>query len=258
MGKKAAQEAEAKGKAKSKAAAKSAASSSHACTNKLGDIVNAAHLMALEADMKVIMESPYFKNVLNEDPHPLGKGGIVAAYSDKDYKLGMASGSYTCGENFFRHNPQYSARARIPVLESRLKCLCDDEFKNPTAYPRTLKVAVPSESWCPQTCRGQWMSIDPEEFRRAYVKAIARDISDKKPEEVIKAWKSHCLRVVFCFEKHETELDRYYATTTLREKIADDYVITRTTIYQRILELQEYKVKFGGQNRREGQGQDHE
>eukprot|EP00971_Amphidinium_carterae_P100416 1985994-Amphidinium_carterae.1 len=72
-----------------------------------------------------------------------------------------------------------------------------------------------------------------EEYRRAYAGAIARDIKAGASPAILAEWQQHMLDTPCEFVLLETEPDRYFAATQLRENVAKQFEFTRITTMQR-------------------------
>jgi hypothetical protein len=59
--------------------------------------------------------------------------------------------------------------------------------------------------------------------------------------DTIKAWLPFILSTEFEFVVIETELERYYAATNKRERIADEYEFTRVSVFKRVEDIYAYK-----------------
>ena len=57
----------------------------------------------------------------------------------------------------------------------------------------------------------------------------------------LKAWRECGLSVAMKFKIFANDLDRYYEAPNIREKKADDFALSRTTTYMRIMYLVDYK-----------------
>ena len=175
---------------------------------------------------------------VEHDPLRSGKGGKMAPFDMGSYVGAMQStGIYLCGENCFKHSFSWSARPRVPVITSRIDELMSSEYMAPTEFAQDIVIAVDSVSWDPSAHYGAWPSVSPEEYRRAFVKAVARDIRARKPAETLKLWRRHALSSKFRFELLETDVAKYYRAANIRGQIADEYEFTRTTCYQRIVDI---------------------
>ena len=200
---------------------------------------NAAHFVVIEEDLKTIFKNKVFEKVSDMEPLDIGKGGTRAKYDKKAYAMAMKDpGYYECGENFFKHNVLYSARARVPLVESRIKDLMNDDFQEPCVFPQELIISSGGVNWDPQSHIGAWQSVSADEFRFAYVRSIARDIRAGKD---VKAWLKHALTAKVTFKAYASEMDRYYAATNVKEAFASTYGMTMITTYQRIVEINLYK-----------------
>jgi len=139
---------------------------------------------------------------------------------------------------FFAHNVLYSARARVPLVESRIKELMNGEFKTACAFPQELVISVPDKEWKPEDHVGAWLSVSADEYRFSWVGAIARDVRAGKD---MTEWLKYMLTTRVTFSIHASELDRYYAATNIKEGFANTYSLTMITTYQRIIEICLYK-----------------
>ena len=84
----------------------------------------------------------------------------------------------------FSHDITYSARARMPILETRVTDIMARDFAKPAKYPRTITIAVDSKDAKPLACKGSWLSIEAEEYRHAFVLVIARDVKSGKRDTI--------------------------------------------------------------------------
>ena len=212
----------------------------------ISDSINEGHLLKVDDDLKEVFGCHVFKDIVGAEALAIGQGATQAPYAHLSLKTAMAGPdmTYECGDNFFKHNLMYSARAKIPVIQSRIDDLMDTEFKTPCRYPSTLVISMPDKDFDPYTQLGSWYSISPEEYRRAYLGAIARDIRAQVDVETLNLWRAYVLSTSMKFVVHTTEMDRYYAATNIKERLADQYEYTRTSTYQRIEEICLYKSKL--------------
>jgi hypothetical protein len=176
----------------------------------------------------------------------LDNGGTQAAFDKASYTKAMTGErhEYSCNENYFKHDILFSARSRIPVITKRVADIMEKRYHSPCPFGRPLVISVSDNKWDPTAHKGSWRSITPEEWRRAYLGAIARDVRAGVPKDKLEQWKRFALDTSFKFILHDDEMDMYFQATNFREEIHDDFEFTRISTYQRVVEIYLFKEKL--------------
>jgi hypothetical protein len=176
----------------------------------------------------------------------LDDGGTQAAFNKSAYDKAMKGvrHEYECSENFFKHDSVFSARAKIPVITARVDDIMNKRYSEPCPFGRPMIISVIDASWDPTAHQGSWRSISPEEWRRAYLGAIARDVRAGVKKDRLEQWLRFALGTTFKFVFHADEMEMYFQATNFREEIHDDFEYTRISTYQRVVEIYLFKAKL--------------
>ena len=131
--------------------------------------------------------------------------GFQAGFDPEAYKQAIAGvdKKYKCAANFFHQNLLFSPTPGIPYSAARIQLLQDRYFKEPSAFPFDLLVAVEDESYDPMEHKGAWRTCQPEEMRMAFIFAVAGDVKQvpdppgpaatARRTGRLQAWKHHAL-----------------------------------------------------------------
>ena len=152
--------------------------------------------------------------------------GFQAGFQEEAYKTAMQGQNkkYKCAANFFHQDLLFSPTPGIPYSAARIDLLKRYYFKEPSAFPMDLIVAVPDLSYEPMTHRGAWKTCNPEEMRMAFVFSIAEAI--RKPpgttgkNETLAAWRHNALTCTAEYRLMETDEEVYICASNYREKVA--------------------------------------
>ena len=80
---------------------------------------NTEFLAEIDSKIKAVDGSPYFRDLVLEEPWGLGSGGSAKAFSFADFKKGLStSTSFVCCGNGKWVNPMYTTAPGVPVLKS--------------------------------------------------------------------------------------------------------------------------------------------
>jgi hypothetical protein len=184
---------------------------------------------------EVITSLNIFEGIVTASPLKIQKTGNVnsashvAPFDASDYKTAIEKvGRYTCGGNMFWVNFLTSTVPGVPINARSIEYLMAYAFSSPDdaekLAPKVFCVAVdrtsnPLESGC----KGKLKSLSPDEIIHALVHAIARDIKDNKPDEVLQLWRRYVLTRVMEFSFLTSADDVFYAATNQREKVGAEY-----------------------------------
>eukprot|EP00971_Amphidinium_carterae_P026527 523206-Amphidinium_carterae.1 len=109
------------------------------------DAVNAEHLAWVVEVEQTIKDK--FADIMSAAPKSLS----LPVFDASAYKAAIQNDEvYMCSENFMKVSLTYSARARIPVISSRIHDLIAGDFAKPCKFPDVLRIAVLSKTWDPQ------------------------------------------------------------------------------------------------------------
>jgi len=109
-------------------------------------------------------------------------------------------------------------------------------FRTPTPVG-TIHVAVPGVEFDPLEHKGALLRVSPEEITGALVLAIARDIQNSEPAEVLQSWKQVVLSTTCVFKVLPTATDRYWYALQQRELIVATNAMVHRSTLQRVHEI---------------------
>ena len=145
----------------------------------------AYHHAVLEA-WQIVQGHPEFDSIDTQDPLSIAMGGMVAPFSQKDLEMSCSGWlqAYGCGINFSWVNLLYSATPGIPIRMAAVQEVTEKTFLEPTPM-ESLVIGIPSHDYKVKSHRGALMRVSPEEMTSAFIMAVARDITNGAPKDVL-------------------------------------------------------------------------
>lgn len=154
--------------------------------------------------------------------------------------LGGGTGVYDCGMNFMCLDFDYSPDPGVPINMPAVERQCEKQYPEPCPYKGKLTVAVDSATEDPLR-KGELQCLSPEESRYAFMLAIRRDLADKKKSA---NWLAALLSVCMSFMVIANTEDRFKEALNLRELPGDEYALVGRTVFQRIVQIWNFKVRL--------------
>ena len=163
------------------------------------------YIEKLAAAWSLIQHHDLFRDI--QAAQPIGITGDAAASGtplpfDFEFDQGAlktASKSYTAGINLFWIDLQWSATPGVPLRVSAIEQMARDMFRLPTAIG-AIRFAVSGPEYNPLKHQGALLRVSPEEVTGAFVLAIARDIQNSEPDDILRAWKQVALSTTCVFK----------------------------------------------------------
>ena len=206
------------------------------------DNANLPYIEKLAAAWSLIQDHDLFRDI--QAAQPIGITGDAAASGTQmpfDFEfyegaLKTASKSYTAGINLFWIDLQWSATPGVPLRVSAIEQMARDMFRLPTAIG-AIHIAVSGPEYNPLKHQGALLRVSPEEVTGAFVLAIARDIQNSEPDDILRAWKQVALSTTCVFKVLPSASDRYWYALQQREQVAMTHKAVHRSTLQRLHEI---------------------
>lgn len=206
------------------------------------DNTNLAYIEKLAQAWSCIEHHDVFRGIQAATPAQIttdaNQSGTQAPFDLKDYHAALqtAAQSYTAGINLFWVNLQWSATPGVPLRVAAIENLAQTTFRQPVSIG-TVHVAVTGPQYNPLEHKGALLRVSPEELTGAYVLAIARDIRNNEPNEVLLAWKQYVLSTTCVFKVLPLSTDRYWYALNQRELFSVTHKAVHRSTLQRLHEI---------------------
>ena len=197
----------------------------------------AYHAAVLEA-WQIVQGHAVFDSIDTQDPLSIAMGGTQAPFSQKELETSCSGElqAYTCGINFSWVNLLYSATPGIPIRMAAVQEVTEKTFLEPTPM-ESLSIGIPSHDYKVKSHKGALMRVSPEEMTSAFIMAVARDITNGAPKDVLLKWRSTILSTPCKFVILATPMDRYWHALRVREDVVHQYKACHRSCYQRLHEV---------------------
>ena len=179
-----------------------------------------------------------FVEIKDSSPLDVAKGGVVAPFSQANFKKAMAhDGVYVCGLNLFHLNLKHICVPGVPIRRPAVMKMVDTRFKDPVRLGNIVIPCVPSDDV--MSMFGALESITPEEDFIAYVQAMVRDVVETPVGNKTESWVKMCMTTVVEFRNIELA-KRLEAAVKLRDEVAGRFLAVGRTSFQRLFEIMRY------------------
>ena len=188
------------------------------------DLQNVVYHAAILDAWQIIQGHPEFDSIDTQDPLSIAMGGTQAPFSQKELETSCSGElqAYACGINFSWVNLLYSATPGIPIRMAAVKEVTETTFLEPTPV-ESLSIGIPSHDYGVKSHKGALMRVSPEEMTSALIMAVARDITNQAPSDVLVKWRNMMLSTRCKFVVLPTPMDRYWHALRVREDSVHQY-----------------------------------
>ena len=202
------------------------------------DPQNVAYHAAVLDAWQIVQGHPVFETIDSQDPLSIDMGGTQAPFSQKELEKSCSGElqAYTCGINLSWVNLVYSATPGIPIRMAAVQEVTEKTFLEPTPM-ESLSIGIPSHDYKVKSHKGALMRVSPEEMTSAFIMAVARDITNGAPKDVLLKWRSTILSTPCKFVILATPMDRYWHALRVREDVVHQYKACHRSCYQRLHEV---------------------
>ncbi len=202
------------------------------------DAQNVGYTTAVMEAWEIVRDDPRFARIATAEPATIRQGGVPSPFNSEDFcsVLGKDGGSYVCGINLAWLDFTWTATPGIPIRMAAVRQIRDVVFQTPKPIEQ-IHVAVPSPNFDVTHHKGALNRVSPEEITSAFILAVARDIVNKEPDDVIKKWKQHMRSTTCRFVVLPNQWKRYWYALARREEVDHTYRAVVRSCYQRVHEV---------------------
>ena len=153
---------------------------------------------------------------------------------------------YECAGNVAWINEMYNPLHGVPINMVSVRQMADHIYGDVKKIGSvTFVVGVESVDFKPMSHKGALRCASPLESLHAFWMAAHRDIvkNTKADKALVKAWLDAFKRVSITFVILKSDLDVYYHSETLREKLVTSGVVSTPSALQKILKVVRFKAK---------------
>jgi len=202
------------------------------------DPQNVAYHAAVLDAWQTVQGNTVFEGIDTQDPLSIARGGAQAPFSQNELELSCSGEhrAYSCGINFAWINLLYSATPGIPIRMAAVHEVMEKTFLEPTPM-ESLSIGIPSTDYKVKSHKGALMRVSPEEMTSAFIMAVARDIKNGAPKDVLLKWRSAILSTPCKFVILPMPMDRYWHALRIREDIVHLFKACHRSCYQRLHEV---------------------
>ena len=147
-----------------------------------------------------------------------------------------AAGTSEMAGNFFWQNSFLTPLAGIPFNSRAMELLQEPTFKDPTAFPDKLLIAVSGPEADIAGTKGSWQHGTPDEIIHSYLFAIARDAVLPDSNARMKDWRFFLLTTAVSFIVCTGE-DIYWWQARIREDTEVAFQVVQRSALQRVYEI---------------------
>ena len=227
-----------------KAAARRAAANLVANPGPPVDPGNAGHFERLQLAIDQIEAHPVMEGIKGAPPIPrggldprTGKSGYKEVFNPITVAADLkAAGASEMAGNFFWQNSFLTPLAGIPFNSRAMELLQERNFKDPTAFPDKLLIAVNGPEADIAGSKGSWQHVTPDEIIHSYLFAIARDAAMPENHARMKNWRFFLLTASFNFIVCTGE-DIYWRQARIREDTEVAFQVVQRSALQRVYEI---------------------
>lgn len=205
---------------------------------------NASHVQRLQLAIEKIEAHPVMEGIKEAPPIPrggldprTGKHGYKEVFNPTTMAADLkAAGTSEMAGNFFWQNSFLTPLAGIPFNSRAMELLQERNFKDPTAFPDKLLIAVSGPEADIAGTKGSWQHVTPDEIIHSYLFAIARDAVLPDNNARMKDWRFFLLTTSFSFIVCTGE-DIYWRQARIREDTEVAFQVVQRSALQRVYEI---------------------